>query len=98
MMTTTTLEKPVITPAGQSAGVPTAAPPRAATRKRKHPSKLLVHLALLLICTGFLLPFFWMFSTSLKPADQAMEFPPRFIPKTIPLYHYQTHATPIPQN
>ena len=27
-----------------------------------------------------------------------MEFPPRFIPKTIPLYHYKDHTTPIPQN
>ena len=61
-------------------------------------SNLLVHLALLLICIGFLLPFFWMLSTSLKPSDQAMEFPPRFIPKTIPLYHYHDHATPLPQN
>jgi multiple sugar transport system permease protein len=43
--------------------------------------KFLVHLALILICSGFLLPFLWMLSTSLKPLDQTMEFPPRFIPR-----------------
>lgn len=36
--------------------------------------------ALLLICVGFILPLIWMISTSLKTLDDAMSFPPKWIP------------------
>jgi multiple sugar transport system permease protein len=36
--------------------------------------------AILLICAGFLLPFAWMISTSLKTNERAMALPPTFIP------------------
>lgn len=36
--------------------------------------------ALLLICAGFLVPFAWMVSTSLKSSTEAMAFPPAFVP------------------
>jgi multiple sugar transport system permease protein len=48
----------------------------------------LTHLALILICAGFLIPFIWMLSTSLKPLDQTMEYPPRVIPRTVKLSNY----------
>jgi multiple sugar transport system permease protein len=36
---------------------------------------------LLCICVGFLLPFVWMVSTSLKPIEQTQELTPTFIPR-----------------
>ena len=41
---------------------------------------LLTHLALLLICAGFIIPFAWMVSTSLKSSAEALLFPPKMIP------------------
>src|SRR5580704_11094066 len=43
-------------------------------------SVLSVHLGLICVCAGYLLPFIWMVSTSLKTNDQSTETPPRFIP------------------
>jgi multiple sugar transport system permease protein len=37
-------------------------------------------LAIVFICAGFLLPFYWMISTSLKTVDQTMAYPPQFLP------------------
>ncbi len=39
--------------------------------------------AVLLICCGFLLPFFWLISTSLKTVDQTTADPPRLIPHPV---------------
>src|SRR5580658_7843891 len=39
-----------------------------------------LHLGLILVCVGYLLPFIWMVSTSLKTGDQTQEVPPRFTP------------------
>jgi multiple sugar transport system permease protein len=41
---------------------------------------LSIHLGLLCVCAGYLLPFIWMVSTSLKTNDQSTETPPRFVP------------------
>jgi multiple sugar transport system permease protein len=41
------------------------------------------HLALLLICAGFAVPFLWMVSTSLKTSTEAIAFPPKLIPNPI---------------
>ncbi|MEO6436572.1 MAG: carbohydrate ABC transporter permease [Tepidisphaeraceae bacterium] len=46
----------------------------------KKSNTLLTHLALLLICGGFIIPFAWMVSTSLKSSTEAMQFPPMFVP------------------
>jgi multiple sugar transport system permease protein len=40
----------------------------------------LVHVALICVCAGMILPFIWMISTSLKTLPQTAETPPRFIP------------------
>src|SRR5438105_4528166 len=49
---------------------------------------LIVHVALILICAGFLVPLIWMLSTSLKPLDQTTEYPPRFIPRQVVPHNY----------
>jgi multiple sugar transport system permease protein len=49
------------------------------TRRRRLPS-LMTHLALIFICAGFIIPFAWMVSTSLKSSTEAMDFPPKMIP------------------
>src|SRR5690349_4872284 len=72
---------------------------RTSRRRRAHPERFLAHVALLLICGGFLLPLVWMLSTSLKPLDQTMEFPPRFVPQRVELWHVAGAVpTPVPQN
>lgn len=60
--------------------------------------RLLAHAALLLVCVGFVLPFVWMLSTSLKPLEQTMEFPPRFVPRHVEFLRVEGVATPVPQN
>ncbi len=41
---------------------------------------LAIHAGLICICVGYLLPFLWMASTSLKTLEKTGEIPPRFIP------------------
>src|SRR5438067_158455 len=53
---------------------------RARERRRVRWDLLSIHAGLILICAGFILPFVWMVSTSLKNARQTTEFPPRFVP------------------
>jgi multiple sugar transport system permease protein len=48
----------------------------------------MTHLALLLICCAFILPFVWMLSTSVKPLEDTMAFPPQFIPRRIDAQTY----------
>jgi multiple sugar transport system permease protein len=43
-------------------------------------SNLCVHLGLICVCMGLMLPFLWMVSTSLKTVAQTTETPPRFMP------------------
>ena len=40
------------------------------------------HVALILICAGFILPLAWMISTSLKTNKEAMTFPPTLVPNS----------------
>ncbi len=51
--------------------------------RRKRGEKWMVYLGLIVLSIGFLLPFVWMLSTSLKTLDKTMEFPPQFIPNPI---------------
>jgi multiple sugar transport system permease protein len=59
---------------------PTAAAPRKNYRAKQTIGRLLVHLALIIICVAAIVPFLWMVSTSLKTVSGATEYPPRFIP------------------
>jgi len=49
--------------------------PRGRTR-----SKWPVHVGLLLVCGGFVVPFAWMASTSLKSQQETLAFPPTLLP------------------
>lgn len=44
---------------------------------------MIVHLLLIAGAIVFLFPFLWMLSTALKPIEQVMTLPPRWIPKPI---------------
>ena len=49
--------------------------------RRMNPwSAISLHAGLICVCAGYLLPFIWMISTSLKTGDQTQEVPPRFVP------------------
>ena len=52
-------------------------------------SPLLTHAALILVCFAFLLPLAWMISTSLKPLQDTIEYPPRFIPRDVQWSNYR---------
>jgi multiple sugar transport system permease protein len=41
------------------------------------------YLALILICATAVLPFLWMICTSLKPAGEILDYPPRWFPKHV---------------
>lgn len=55
-----------------------------------------IHIGLLCVCAGFLLPFGWMLSTSVKTVHQANEYPPRALPAPVQpgnygeLFHHPT--------
>ena len=47
-----------------------------------------VHLILLLVCAAAILPALWMVSTSLKTLDQAMAYPPQWLPWPVEFHNY----------
>jgi len=53
----------------------------------------MVHLALLCISVGFLMPFVWMLLTSVKTIEQAMKFPPEIVPRPFVPENYVTVLT-----
>jgi multiple sugar transport system permease protein len=59
-------------------------------RRRRHDERWLAFLGLLLISVGFVLPFLWMLSTSLKTLDKTMELPPHLIPHPVVFRNYST--------
>src|SRR4051812_40573074 len=59
------------------------------------------HAGLLLVCVGFILPFIWMLSTSLKTLDRTMAFPPVWVPDKIEMTTVPRGApfgVPVPSN
>ena len=50
------------------------------TRKRVRLGTVATYVALVVLGTAFTLPFFWMLSTSLKPASRIQKWPPDIIP------------------
>ncbi len=56
-------------------------PPPPALRQSWHVEKWVAHLGLLCVCVGFIMPFVWMLSTSMKTRENSMAFPPQWVPK-----------------
>jgi multiple sugar transport system permease protein len=82
-LTTLRATPPNVTPSPTVAETPL---PPATMRTRRSifsVSHISMHIGLILICIGFLLPLVWMLSTSLKSGDAVMEATPRIIPKQI---------------
>ena len=48
----------------------------------------IIFVLLLLAAVAFLAPFAWMVSTSLKPLNETMTLPPRWIPGTVQWHNY----------
>ena len=61
--------------------VATLAPP-SSKRSGFKTGSVLLHVVLLLGTAAMLLPFVWMLSTSVKPADQLFSVPPTWVPRT----------------
>lgn len=49
-------------------------------RRRKASSVILTHTALILFSCLFFMPFLWMLSTSIKPIEETLTTPPKWIP------------------
>lgn len=80
----------------QPVAVSSAGGTSAASRTtRRHvpvrPRRLLLHLVLIVASFVMALPFLWMVSTSLKPADQIFVYPPQLIPRVF-LWQNYTNA------
>jgi multiple sugar transport system permease protein len=68
---------------------PSAADKIKAERRRKQIiGSVVVHVLAIGVGLGFLLPFFWLITTSLKPASQMFAVPPVWIPNPFVLTHY----------
>lgn len=90
-MTVTTERAPART---QKTSVEYRRPSTYVKRRRRHPERWVAFAGICIVCVGFLMPFVWMLSTSLKTLDKTMEYPPQFIPDQVVM-----HAnTPIPEN
>jgi multiple sugar transport system permease protein len=61
---------------------------RGSFRTRKTIGRLVVHVALIVICGAAAVPFLWMVSTSLKTGDAAMANPPQWIPHPFQWHNY----------
>ena len=70
----------------------TAAAPRRAPRRIPWVS-ILIYAALIFGAFFMVMPFVYMLSTSLKPANQVFLFPPRWIPNPVMWVNYPTAAT-----
>src|SRR3954462_13853463 len=63
-------------------------------RKRRHAERWFAFAGICLISIGFIFPFVWMLSTSLKTLEKTIAPPPRLIPDKI-----EMHAgAPLPEN
>ena len=63
---------------------------------RRRVAKVLGYGAALIVAILFLLPLFWMISSSLKPNYQVLEFPPRWLPDPIRWTNYLEALTYVP--
>jgi len=65
-------------------------------KKKVFFKSLFIHLVLILVGITFMLPFFWMISTSLKSNEQLFVMPPKWIPTPLVWSNYPKALTFIP--
>jgi multiple sugar transport system permease protein len=70
--------------------------PLAGKQTRQRLATAVGYLLAILVALLFLLPLFWMISSSLKPNYQVLEFPPRWIPDPITWSNYPEALTYVP--
>jgi ABC-type glycerol-3-phosphate transport system permease component len=70
--------------------------PLAGSRVREQVGAAIGYALAILVALLFLLPLFWMISSSLKPNYQVLEFPPRWIPNPITWSNYPEALTYVP--
>lgn len=63
---------------------------------RQRTALILAYTVAILGAVLFLLPLFWMISSSLKPNYQVLEFPPRWLPKPVQWSNYPEALTYVP--
>ena len=63
---------------------------------RKNPSLALGYTVAVAGAALFLLPLFWMISSSLKPNYQVLELPPRWLPNPVQWSNYPEALTYVP--
>src|ERR1700721_2009603 len=56
--------------------------------RRKPLPRIIVFIILILAGIAFLAPFAWMVSTSLKPLNETMSLPPRWLPSKVQWHNY----------
>lgn len=65
-------------------------------RQREQLGHLALHLALIVGSVAFLMPFFWLVSTSFKMTGRELIMPPQWIPDPIVLDNYHKAVTRLP--
>jgi multiple sugar transport system permease protein len=79
----------------REAAIVISAIPRIRRRRRRYPHRWFALLAIMLICFGYLMPFLWMISTSLKTVDKTTSFPPQLIPHpAVPMNYWSAISSP----
>lgn len=73
-----------------------AGSPFSSTFRRRPWSRGIVHVLLAAAAVTFVFPMLWMLSTSLKPIEETMVFPPQWIPDTIQWKNYAETVEYIP--
>lgn len=64
--------------------------------KKVHVSSVIVHIILIFGCVIMIVPFFWMFSTSLKTFPETMRVPPVIFPEVPQFQNYKTVIDTMP--
>lgn len=66
------------------------APAKARRRRPINKGKLLAWLTIVLVGAFALLPVYWMFVTAVRPASEVFQFPPKLLPTSVTLDHFQS--------
>ncbi len=66
---------------------------KARRRRPINKGKLLAWLTIVLVGAFALLPVYWMFVTAVRPASEVFQFPPKLLPTSVTLDHFQSFVS-----